>query len=211
TCTCHINFSIREFQPADQHVVMSMFHEGILEHVYPAFFKAMSNSDHIGVALSISVAGYILGGSSYFQAFLFGAAWAGLIYYCCREIYEEYMTVRLNTDMANIQATYLENPDNSFWVAEREDERFDDNLGSQLTRKALDFCKERGFSRLSVAVSSPQAAAISMFQKLGFIQTISHHRFVFPLLTCFVIHVTSAKVTTSPFHSVYNEELKKIT
>ncbi|KAF7209214.1 N-acetyltransferase family 8 member 3 [Nothobranchius furzeri] len=225
-----IQFSIREFQPADQHVVMSMFHEGILEHVYPAFFKAMSNSDHIGVALSISVAGYILGGSSYFQAFLFGAAWAGLIYYCCREIYEEYMTVRLNTDMANIQATYLENPDNSFWVAEadvkgqakvvgmlavrgrkgkREDERFDEcnggmrnteftqetgngrygeishvivmfpwrrsNLGSQLTRKALDFCKERGFSRLSVAVSSPQAAAISMFQKLGFIQTISHH------------------------------------
>ncbi|KAM4570511.1 N-acetyltransferase family 8 member 3 [Fundulus diaphanus] len=222
-------FSIREYKPSDEHVVMSLFHDGILEHIYPAFFKAMSNPDHIGIALSISMAGYVLGGSSYFQALLFGSLWAGLIYYCCHDIYNSYMMGRLSTDMADIQASYLENPDNGFWVAEanvngqakvvgmvavvgkrgeEEGERFDDlnggvsnkefnqdtgdrsyahmrhtavafawrrkSLGSQLTRKALDFCKERGFSRVVVDLSSPQTAAISMCQKLGFVQTASH-------------------------------------
>uniref|UniRef100_A0A3Q2NUP9 N-acetyltransferase domain-containing protein n=1 Tax=Fundulus heteroclitus TaxID=8078 RepID=A0A3Q2NUP9_FUNHE len=181
-------FSIREYKPSDEHVVMSLFHDGILEHVYPAFFKAMSNPDHIGIALSISMAGYVLGGSSYFQALLFGSLWAGLIYYCCHDIYNSYMMGRLSTDMADIQASYLENPDNGFWVAEEEGERGyahmrhavvafawrRRSLGSQLTRKALDFCKERGFSRLVVDLSSPQTAAICMCQKLGFVQTASH-------------------------------------
>uniref|UniRef100_A0A3B3WVR6 N-acetyltransferase domain-containing protein n=1 Tax=Poecilia mexicana TaxID=48701 RepID=A0A3B3WVR6_9TELE len=207
-----IQFSIREYKPSDQDVVMSLFHDGILEHVYPAFFKAISNPDHVGIALSISMAGYVLGGSSYFQALLFGSLWAGFIYYCCHDIYDSYMMGRLNTDMADIQARYLEIPDNGFWVAEadvNEGERFDDlnggvsgtefaqdagdgsyarmthvvvafawrrrNLGSQLTWKALDFCKKRGFSRLVMDLSSPQTAAISMCQKLGFVQTSSHH------------------------------------
>ncbi|XP_005799040.1 probable N-acetyltransferase CML3 [Xiphophorus maculatus] len=223
-------FSIREYKLSDQDVVMSLFHDGILEHVYPAFFKAISNPDHVGIALSISMAGYVLGGSSYFQALLFGTLWAGFIYYCCHDIYDSYMMGRLNTDMADIQASYLEIPDNGFWVAEadvngqvkvvgmvavtgqrgvEEGERFDDlnggvsvtefaqdagdrsyarmthvvvafawrrrNLGSQLTRKALDFCKDRGFSRFVMALSSPQTAAISMCQKLGFVQTSSYH------------------------------------
>lgn len=173
------------------------------------------------------MAGYVLGGSSYFQAFLFGSAWAGLIYYCCHDIHDSYMKGRLSTDMADIQATYLENPDNGFWVAEtdvngqakvvgvvavmgkrgKEGVKSEDwnggvstedvqdagdrsyglmshvivkflwrnkKLGSQLTLKALDFCKERGYSHLTVNVSIPQTAAFSMFQKLGFIQTASH-------------------------------------
>lgn len=210
---------------------MSLFRNGILEHVYPSFFKAMSHPDHVGIALSISMAGYVLGGSSYFQALLFGSAWAGLVYYCCHEIYEGYITRRLSADMADIQANYLENPDNGFWVAEAdvngqskvagmvavmgkrggdEGERFDDcnggvrggapelaqdagdgrygemshvvvpfpwrrkNLGSQLMRRALDFCKERGYTHLVLDVSSPQTAAASLCQKFGFVQTASH-------------------------------------
>lgn len=224
-----VQFSIRPYSASDQHAVMSLFHDGMLEHVYPAFFKAMSHPDHIGIALSVSVAGYVLGGCSYFQAFLFGTAWAGLIYYCCYDVYEGYMTRRLSTDMADTQASYLENPDNGFWVAEAvvnsqskvvgmvavmgkkgdEGDRFDDwnggvirggaefaqdegdgsygeisyivvnfpwrrrNLGSQLTQKALEFCKERGYMRLVLDVSSTQTAAISLYQKLGFVQSAS--------------------------------------
>ncbi|XP_063749326.1 probable N-acetyltransferase camello isoform X2 [Eleginops maclovinus] len=210
---------------------MSLFHDGVIEHVYPAFFKAMSHPDHVGVALSICMAGYVLGGSSYFQALFFGSAWAGLLYYCCHEIYHGYLTRRLSTDMADIQANYLGNPDSGFWVAEvdvdsqpkvvgivavkgerrvEEEERFDDwnggamgagsefvqdagdgsfgelshmvvvfpwrrkNLGSQLLRKALDFCKEQGYGRLVLDGSSPQTAAIALYQKLGFVQTSSH-------------------------------------
>ncbi|KAK5895170.1 hypothetical protein CesoFtcFv8_011788 [Champsocephalus esox] len=114
----NLQFSIREYGPSDEHVVMSLFRDGVIEHVYPAFFKALSHPDHVGIALSICMAGYVLGGSSYFQALLFGSAWAGLLYYCCHEIYQGYLTRRLSTDLSDIRANYLENPDNGFWVAE---------------------------------------------------------------------------------------------
>lgn len=198
-----------------------------MEHVYPAFFKALSDPDHVGIALSISMAGYILGGSSYFQALLFGSAWAGLIYYCCHEIYEGYMEQRLGADLTDIQGNYLDSPDNEFWVAEtevkgqpkvvgmvgvtgkraEEGERFDDwnggvigeefgqdagsygelmhlvvafpwrrrCLGSDLMQRCLEFCKERGFNRVVLDVSSSQAPAIALYQKYGFVQTASHN------------------------------------
>lgn len=206
---------------------MSLFQTGIIEHVYPAFFKALSHPDHVGVTLGVCMAGYVLGGSSYFQALVFGSAWAGLLYYCCHEIYQGYMARRLSADMAEIQANYLDNPDNGFWVAEAEinglarvvgimavrgnrggedGERHGDwnggvmggapeidaggygellhvvvsfpwrrrTLGSQLTQEALDFCKERGYTRLVLDIGSPQTAAISLYQKSGFVQTASH-------------------------------------
>ncbi|XP_051517870.1 N-acetyltransferase 8 [Myxocyprinus asiaticus] len=111
---------IRPYKPTDKVAVISLLRFGILEHVYPAFFKAMSHPDHIGMTLSISVAGYVLGGSSYFQALLFGGAWASLVYYCCHEIYDGYLKRKLDVEMADIQANFLDNPVNNFWVAEME-------------------------------------------------------------------------------------------
>lgn len=80
----------------------------------------MSHQDHIGVTLSVSVAGYVLGGSSYFQAFLFGGAWACLVYYCCHEIYQSHLNRKLELEMADIQANFLDNQANNFWVVETE-------------------------------------------------------------------------------------------
>ncbi|CAF87380.1 unnamed protein product, partial [Tetraodon nigroviridis] len=169
------HFSIREYRPSDKDVVISLFRDGILEHVYPAFFEAMSHPDQVGVALSISMAGYVLGGSSYFLALLFGGAWAGLIYYCCHEIYQGYLSRRLEADMADIQASYLEEPRNGLWVAEA-DVRGQARVisGLAVTQRALDFCKERGYTHLALSLSSPQTAAASLSHKLGFLQTACH-------------------------------------
>uniref|UniRef100_A0A8C6TY11 N-acetyltransferase domain-containing protein n=1 Tax=Neogobius melanostomus TaxID=47308 RepID=A0A8C6TY11_9GOBI len=212
------SFSIRKYAPSDQRAVMSLFRDGVMEHVYPAFFKALSHPDHIGITLSISMAGYILGGSSYFQAILFGGAWAGLIYYCCHEIYEGYVGLRASADMADVQASYLDNPDNAFWlvgiaavIGKRAEEKFDDwnggvigeepefgpdagdgscgelshlvvgfqwrrkGLGTVLLQRAVDFCGERGYSRVVLDVSSLQTAALDMYKKFGFVQTASHN------------------------------------
>ncbi|XP_056304681.1 N-acetyltransferase family 8 member 3 [Danio aesculapii] len=203
---------IRPYKPTDKSAVISLFRFGILEHIYPAFFKAMSHQDHIGVTLSVSVAGYVLGGSSYFQAFLFGGAWACLVYYCCHEIYQSNLNRKLELEMADIQTNFLDNQANNFWVVETEvygrtkvsgmlgvigvkDDVLNANannaaevfqlivsfqkrrkgLGTQLVEKALEFCKEQGLSCLAVEVSSPQTAAISLFRKLGFIETSVHN------------------------------------
>ncbi|XP_066526561.1 N-acetyltransferase 8 [Hoplias malabaricus] len=216
---------IRPYKASDRESVISLFRFGSLEHVYPAFFKAMSHHDHVGISLSFAVAGYVLGGSSYVLAFLFGGAWVALVYYCCHEIYDDYLRRKLDTEMANIQANFLGSPVNSFWVAEAElngqvniagllaimglkcdpvtdmsdgwnggevdvaslegraGEVFNlvvsfplrrEGLGTQLTEKAIEFCKEQGFSRLVIETTSAQMAAISMFRKLGFVETTSH-------------------------------------
>ncbi|XP_016432082.1 probable N-acetyltransferase CML3 [Sinocyclocheilus rhinocerous] len=111
---------IRPYKPTDKSAIVSLFRFGILEHVYPAFFKAMSHPDHIGVTLSISVAGFVLGGSSYFQAVLFGGAWACLVYYCCHEVYDGYLRRKLEAEMADIQANFSDKQANGFWVVEME-------------------------------------------------------------------------------------------
>uniref|UniRef100_A0A3Q3KBP1 N-acetyltransferase domain-containing protein n=1 Tax=Monopterus albus TaxID=43700 RepID=A0A3Q3KBP1_MONAL len=191
---CHVLFSIREYRPSDQHAVMSLFRDGTLEHVYPSFVKATSHQDHVGIALSFSMCWEAAPTFKLYSLAVYGSASFITIYYCCHNVYESYMMRRLSTDMADIQASYLENPDNGFWVAEvngqpkvvgmvavmgktREEEdrsygemshvvvRFPwccKNLGSQLTQKASDFCKERGYARLALGVSSPQTAAISI-------------------------------------------------
>nr|XP_020474632.1 probable N-acetyltransferase CML3 [Monopterus albus] len=205
---------------------MSLFRDGTLEHVYPSFVKATSHQDHVGIALSFSMCWEAAPTFKLYSLAVYGSASFITIYYCCHNVYESYMMRRLSTDMADIQASYLENPDNGFWVAEvngqpkvvgmvavmgktreEEGEGGDDwnggtiqggsefahetadrsygemshvvvrfpwcckNLGSQLTQKASDFCKERGYARLALGVSSPQTAAISMFQRCGFLQT----------------------------------------
>uniref|UniRef100_A0A674BNG7 N-acetyltransferase domain-containing protein n=1 Tax=Salmo trutta TaxID=8032 RepID=A0A674BNG7_SALTR len=194
--------SIRENHAKDKDAVILLFHNGILEHVYPAFFKAMSLPDQIGMTLSISMAGYVLGGSSKFMPLLFGGAWAGLIYYCCYEIYESYRLRRMTTNMADIQASFLDNSDNSFWVAEAEvngkskvagvvvaktRESYGEvphlivsfecrkkGLGTQLAQKVMEFCKDRGFFRVVLETSSPQTVAYALYSKLGFMQTSCH-------------------------------------
>ncbi|XP_052397354.1 N-acetyltransferase family 8 member 7 [Carassius gibelio] len=111
---------IRPYKPTDKSAIVSLFRFGILEHVYPAFFKAMSHPDHIGMTLSVSVAGYVLGGSSYFLAVLFAGAWACLVYYCCHEIYDAFLRRKLEAEMADIQANFMDSQANGFWVVEME-------------------------------------------------------------------------------------------
>uniref|UniRef100_A0A8B9GU84 N-acetyltransferase domain-containing protein n=1 Tax=Astyanax mexicanus TaxID=7994 RepID=A0A8B9GU84_ASTMX len=185
--------SIRPYRASDRDPVISLFRFGILEHVYPAFFKAMCHKDHVGIALSISMAGYVLGGSSYCMALLFGGAWAALVYYCCHEIYDSYLSRKLDMEMADIQGSFLDNPVNNFWVAEAEidgqikvcgpmNDMNDGSagevfklvvsfplrrkgIGTQLTEKAVEFCKEQGLSRLVIETTSAQVAAIALFRK----------------------------------------------
>lgn len=212
--------SIREYRPSDQEAVLALFRDAVLEQVYPAFFEAAAHPDHVGVALSLAMAGYVLGGSSALLALLFGGLWAALLYYCCQEVYGGYLGRRLQEDMADLQTSYLDDPRSGLWVAEAEvrgrarvvgavgvlgkqaggcngggpeaERDVGDGcygevshlavvfgwrrraLGSRLAQRALEFCKERGYARLELRLSSPQTAAAALSRKLAFVQTASH-------------------------------------
>lgn len=206
---------IRRYKPSDRAAVLTLFRNGITEHIRPAFFKAMCHPDNVALTAIISVTIYLLDGCTCSLALMAGLAWVGIVYYCCYETYAGYVEEKLHTDMRDIQASFLDNPDNCFWVAEgtvdgetgifgmvaavrkahdgeEEQERCGEifrmivssscrrsGLGTRLTRTAIEFCRERKYSRIVLRTSSIQTAAIGLYLRLGFKHThtdTSSHR-----------------------------------
>ncbi|KAL0191764.1 hypothetical protein M9458_014462, partial [Cirrhinus mrigala] len=100
--------------------VETIFRDGLMEHINPAFMYAMTRPLHITVSLFFYIGAYVMSGQSVVLALVSGGAWIGFVYFCCYEFYASYIQERLNTDMQDIPGYYLSNPDNCFWVAEAE-------------------------------------------------------------------------------------------
>ncbi|KAJ7999431.1 hypothetical protein DPEC_G00194360 [Dallia pectoralis] len=205
-----MHFLVRRYRPSDQEAVLTLFRAGTLEHISPLFFRAMSDPFHVVITLCLSLAGYLLRGVSILWALLLPSAWAGLIYYCCRDMYTAYVREKLGTDMQDIPGHYLSSPNNCFWVAEaqvngrveiwgmgavvaKKVEGGGDGemcghlyrmivssrcrrmrLGSRITQTVIDFCKERGFSKVVLETSSIQTSALALYKKMGFKSILSH-------------------------------------
>uniref|UniRef100_A0A667WHW2 N-acetyltransferase 8-like 2 n=1 Tax=Myripristis murdjan TaxID=586833 RepID=A0A667WHW2_9TELE len=195
---------IRRYQPSDKDTVLTIFSDGILEHIGPSFYTAMTSPLYLSITLALCAAGYLLG--SVLGAVVLAGGWVGLVYFCCREVYASFVRERLRTDMQDIPGNYLSGPDDCFWVAEAEvdgksrvigmvavvakqcgKERYGElfrmiissscrraGLGSRMTQVVIDFCQERGFSRVVLETSSTQTAAVALYKKLGFTHTLTH-------------------------------------
>ncbi|XP_029007637.1 N-acetyltransferase 8-like 2 [Betta splendens] len=195
---------IRRYRSSDKEEVLTLFKTGILEHIGPCFYNAVSSPLYIGITLTLCVAGYLL--ASVFGAVALPAVWLSLIYYCCYELFACYVRKRLQTDMQDIPMHFLSRPDDCFWVAEAEvngkaqilgtvavvakqsgKEKYGElfrmiisplcrrmGLGVRLTQTALDFCKEQNCSKVVLATSSTQVAAVALYKKMGFTHIFSH-------------------------------------
>uniref|UniRef100_A0A672JMA3 Si:ch211-81n22.1 n=1 Tax=Salarias fasciatus TaxID=181472 RepID=A0A672JMA3_SALFA len=187
---------IRRYRPSDKDTVLTLFGTCTREHISPCFFNAMKSFYHFSVIMALLIAGYHLG--SVFAAVLLPAAWTGLVYFSCYTLYDGYVRLKLNSDMADIVGSFLSRPDDCFWVAEVEGkgqvvgmvavvakqsgkERYGElfrmiiapefrraGLGSRLTETVLAFSKERGFSKVLLETSSTQQPAVALYKKLGF-------------------------------------------
>ncbi|XP_048109821.1 N-acetyltransferase 8-like 2 isoform X2 [Alosa alosa] len=49
-----------------------------------------------------------------------------------------------------------------------------EGLGYRLAQTAIDFCKERGFSKVALETTSTQRAAVALYEKMGFTLTHTH-------------------------------------
>lgn len=225
-----VHLVVRRYRPSDKAAVLTLFCDGILEHINPSFYNAISNPVNVGVALFLSMAGYMLGGGSTLWALLSAGAWVGLVYYCCSQLYSSFVRERLRTDMQDIPGCYLSHPDNCFWVAEtevngrveilgmvavvakkvvggRDGEMSGElfrmivstkcrrtGLGSRMTQTVIDFCKERGFSKVVLETSSIQTSAVALYKKLGFSHILSHTKTYSPEWMTIISRVTILKM-----------------
>ncbi|KAJ3602082.1 hypothetical protein NHX12_029842 [Muraenolepis orangiensis] len=191
-----MHLTTRRYQDHDKETVLSLFSHGIEEHIWPSVQNAMSSPLSLGFTLGLGITGYLL--ASGLGALVLVSGWAGLVYYCCHKLYTEFVRDKLQTDMQDIVASYMSQPDDGFWVAEtagegkvvgmvavvakkngaeRYGELFRMNispsmrrvgLGSRLTQTVLDFCKQRGMTKVVLETSSSQTAGIALYQKMGF-------------------------------------------
>ncbi|XP_076870071.1 N-acetyltransferase 8-like 2 [Brachyhypopomus gauderio] len=111
---------IRKFKPSDHEAVSTIFQDGIQEHIWPTFTRAMSQPLHVFITLCFFTMGYVLGGESILLSLTAGGSWIGLLFYCCYEFYAGFVRLKLRTDMRDITGYFLSDPDDCFWVAEAE-------------------------------------------------------------------------------------------
>ncbi|XP_056462520.1 N-acetyltransferase family 8 member 3-like [Gadus chalcogrammus] len=184
-----MQLTIRRYQDPDKEKVLSLFSQGIEEHIWPCFKRAMSSPLYLCFSLGLGIAGYLL--ASGLGALVLVSGWTGLVYYCCHKLFTGYLRDVLEKDMQDIP------PDDCFWVAEtvatgkvvgmvavvakkNGAERYGELFrmivssairraghGSRMVQTVLDFCKQRGISKVTL-VTTAQTPGVALYQKMGF-------------------------------------------
>ncbi|XP_034726362.1 N-acetyltransferase 8-like isoform X3 [Etheostoma cragini] len=211
---------IRRYRPSDKDPVLALFRVGILEHIGPCFHNAMTSRLYLAITLALGVTGCLLGsvlgavvlpgawvGLVYFCCHEHYASYVReKLRTDMQDIPGNYLSrpddcfwvaeaeVDGRAQIVGMVAVVAKQSGK-----ERHGELFRMiispacrrvGLGFRMTQTVIDFCKERGFSKVVLRTTSVQTAAVALYKKLGFSYVFSHTETQAPLWI-----VTLAKVT----------------
>ncbi|XP_074531487.1 putative N-acetyltransferase family 8 member 5 [Halichoeres trimaculatus] len=195
---------IRSFRPSDKDIVCTLFSIGINEHIGPCFRNAMINPPHVAATLALCITGFLLGsvlGALVFTGVWVGLVYycCHELYdsYVKEKLKTDmqdipgYYQSKPDDSFWVAEAEVDGRPQILGTVAvvakgsgkEKHGELFRMiisqscrrmGLGTRLTQTVIDFCKERGFSKVVLETSSTQASAVALYEKLGFRETHRH-------------------------------------
>ncbi|KAM4741137.1 N-acetyltransferase 8-like 2 isoform 1-T2 [Anableps anableps] len=195
---------IRRYRPSDKHTVRSLFSLGIKEHIGPCFQNAMTSPLYVTVTLSLGLAGCLLGslftalllpaawvGLIYCCSYdLYARYVAEKLQTDMQDIVGSYLSrpddcfwvAEAEVDGA-LQVIGMV----AVVCVERGNEKHGEmfrmsispksrrmGVGRRLTQTVIDFCKERGFSKVVLDTTSTQMAAVDLYKKLGFKVVLTH-------------------------------------
>ncbi|XP_043914319.1 probable N-acetyltransferase CML5 isoform X2 [Protopterus annectens] len=189
-------FSIRCYEPKDYHVVRQMFKCCCLELVMPGFRWSLRQPASIALFLVCGSISYALTYSLWY-VILAATALAAVMYYACWRIFTDFMKLKLQTEMGNIEKYYIKPPGSCFWVAEADGKvigtiavkRLPEHqeacelfrmfvqhkfcrcgLAKKLLETAFEFAKDYGYKTCHVQTNITQVPAVYMYKKMGFQQ-----------------------------------------
>ncbi|XP_054473631.1 N-acetyltransferase 8-like 2 [Anoplopoma fimbria] len=195
---------IRPYRPSDKDTVLTLFSVGIREHIGPCFRNAMTSPLHLGVTLALCVAGYLFGsvlGAVVLPGVWVGLVYycchelyASFVKEKLRTDMQDIPRMYLSRPedcfwVAEAEVDGRTQVLGTVAVVAKQSgkERFGElfrmiispscrrmGLGVRMTQTVVDFCKGRGYSKVVLDTSSTQAAAVSLYEKLGFIHVASH-------------------------------------
>ncbi|XP_033822222.1 probable N-acetyltransferase CML5 [Periophthalmus magnuspinnatus] len=202
---------IREFRPSDEASVCDLFSLGIKEHIGPCFYNAMSSRLHLTITSTLFAAGYCLGSwlgavllPGLWVSVVFYCCheiYAGYVrnrlQTDMRDIPGSFMSRPGDCFwVAEAEVEGRAQILGTVAVVEKEDggQRFGElfrmiiapscrrmGLGRRLTQTVVDFCKDRGFSKVVLETSSTQAAAVALYETVGFSLVTTKRRAEAPL------------------------------
>ena len=197
---------IRRYQPSDRDTVLSLFSTGILEHIRPCFLNAMSSPLYLAVTLALCLVGYLLGstlGATVLPGAWLGLVYycchevyAGFVRGRLRTDMQDIPGNYLNRPgdcfwvaEAEVDGRVQIMGMVAVMAKQSGKERYGEmfrmiisplcrrvGLGFRMAQTVVDFCKERGFSKVVLETSSIQTAAVALYEKLGFCHVPSHSK-----------------------------------
>ncbi|XP_008300200.1 N-acetyltransferase 8-like 2 [Stegastes partitus] len=195
---------IRQYRPSDKDTVRTLFSISIREHIGPCFRNAMTSPLYIAITLALCVAGYLLGsvfgavllpavwvGLIYYCSYeLYDSYVRERLRTDMQDIVGNYLSrpddcywvaeaeVDGSVQVLGMVAVAAKHNGKEEYgelfrmIISPECRRL--GLGRRLTQTVVDFCKERGFSKVVLETSTTQTPAVALYEKLGFSHVLSH-------------------------------------
>ncbi|XP_069008303.1 N-acetyltransferase 8-like 2 [Embiotoca jacksoni] len=195
---------IRRYRPSDKDAVLTLFSIGIREHIRPCFYNAMTSPLYLTITLALCVTGFLLGsvfGACLLPAGWAGLIYccSHELYtgYVREKLQTDMQDITGNylsrpDDFFWVAEAEVDGRAQMIGMVavvakqsgtEKYGELFrmiispqyrQMGLGSRMTQTVVDFCKERGFSKIVLETSSIQMAAVALYTKLGFTHVLSY-------------------------------------
>ncbi|XP_043979422.1 N-acetyltransferase 8-like 2 [Gambusia affinis] len=215
---------IRRYCPSDKDTVRRLFSSGIREHIGPCFQNVMTSPLHLTITLSLGLVGCLLGSLStalLLPAAWVGLIYCCSYDLFARYVAVKLKTDMQDIDgtylsrpddcfwVAEAEVDGVTQVIGMVAVLciesgkEKHGELFRMSispkfrrmgLGRRLTQTVIDFCKERGFSKLVLETSSTQMAAVDLYKKLGFKLVLTHKDVYSPSWMLTLVQVTILKM-----------------
>ncbi|XP_034726360.1 N-acetyltransferase family 8 member 3-like isoform X1 [Etheostoma cragini] len=197
---------IRRYRPSDKDAVLALFSISIREHIRPCFHNAMTSRLYLAITLALGVTGCLLGsvlgavvlpgawvGLVYFCCHeLYASYGREKLRTDMQDIPGNYLSrpddcfwvaeaeVDGRAQIVGMVAVVAKQSGKERhgellrMVISPSCRRV--GLGFRMTQTVIDFCKERGFSKVVLETSSPATAAVALYKKLGFSYVLSHSK-----------------------------------
>lgn len=195
---------IRQYQQKDKDAVRTLFSDGIREHIHPCFQNAMTSPSYMIITLTLCVVGYLLGSVFLAVLFpaawatliyccsykLFDGYVQEKLRTDMQDIIGNYLsrpddcfwvaeaeldgrTQILGTVAVITKQNGKEKVGELFrMIISPKCRRM--GLGNKMTQTVINFCKDRGFSKVVLETTSTQMPAVALYKKMGFKLKFSH-------------------------------------
>uniref|UniRef100_A0A8C9PYG9 Uncharacterized protein n=1 Tax=Spermophilus dauricus TaxID=99837 RepID=A0A8C9PYG9_SPEDA len=108
---------IRKYQESDRKRVLDLFSQGMVEHVPATFRHGLKLPQTLLVLLGVPITLFLASGS-WLLALVSNVTLLVILWLLARELWRQYVVMCLQTDLADINKSYLRARDSCFWVAE---------------------------------------------------------------------------------------------